>query len=141
MLWRQMFRIYLTPKMLKKFAPPFIREHMKNHWGWSAEQVAKERAAGNTVIMVSATADYLLMPLLDGMEFDLIICSEMEPAYPWKYRFLNWGQNKAAALKSVLSTYRVVRAYSDSRSDRPMMDMAAEQVWINPETGCRISAP
>jgi phosphoserine phosphatase len=31
----------------------------------------------------------------------------------------------------------VVRAYSDSKSDLPMMEIAAEQVWIDPKTGMR----
>ena len=31
----------------------------------------------------------------------------------------------------------VVRAYSDSKSDLPMMEIAAEQVWIDRKTGLR----
>ena len=31
----------------------------------------------------------------------------------------------------------VVRAYSDSRQDLPIMKIAKEQVWIDPKTGLR----
>ena len=35
---------------------------------------------------------------------------------------------------------RVVRAYSDSKSDMPMMEIADEQVWIDKKTGLRKDA-
>ena len=34
----------------------------------------------------------------------------------------------------------VVRAYSDSKSDMPMMEIATEQVWIDAKTGLRKQA-
>ena len=142
-LWRQMLRLYLTPKMVKKFVPKFVKQYGSQRFGWAAEQVAKERAAGNIVILTSASPDFLLMPLIADIEFDFIINSQMDPARPWKFWFFNYGTNKVIMLNILLKhgTFDVVRAYSDSRSDIPMMSLAREQIWINQKTGCRENAP
>ena len=34
----------------------------------------------------------------------------------------------------------VVRSYSDSKSDMPMMEIADEEVWVDRETGLRKQA-
>jgi phosphoserine phosphatase len=75
------------------------------------------------------------------MNFDAVFCSEMDPKKPWKYNVLCWGRNKVYimdqwAKENKIIPY-VVRAYSDSKSDLPMMEIAAEQVWIDPKTGMR----
>ena len=138
LLWRELVRLFLTPAMIKRILPDFIRQHERNRFGWAAEQIAKERAAGNFVVLTTGSPAYLVMRLLDGMEFDLIICSQVDPARPWKFRFFNYGENKVKALRAVLGIRpNIIRAYSDSKSDLPMMKLAKEQVWINPETGCR----
>ncbi|MCL2757889.1 MAG: haloacid dehalogenase-like hydrolase [Alphaproteobacteria bacterium] len=136
-VWRQMVRCFITSKMAKKLAPGFVREHKMRRFGWAAEQVAKERKAGNFVILSSATPSYLILPLVSDMDFDLIIASQVDSKRPWKIKFLNWGHNKVMALEKVIAGRKVVRAYSDSAFDTPMMDLAKEQVWINPKTGCR----
>jgi len=157
-LWREMVRCFITPGMVKKFAPAFIKLHRVDRFGWAAEQVAKERDAGNTVILTTGGPSCLLFALAADMGFDYIICSEMEPAQPWKFRFFNYGANKIVSLcalqssefrvqssdknnctlNSALCTLNIIRAYSDSSSDIPMMSLAREQVWINPRTGCRV---
>jgi len=136
--WRELVRPYLTAKMVKKLSPGFLKQHKQLRFGWAAEQVAKERAAGNFVIMTSASPAYLLLPLVKDMEFDLIICSEVNPDHPWKFRFFNYGENKVKSLYAVTGPKpNIVRAYSDSKADLPMMRLAKEQVWIHPVTGCR----
>ncbi|MCL2018014.1 MAG: haloacid dehalogenase-like hydrolase [Alphaproteobacteria bacterium] len=136
--WREMLRPYLTPVMIKKLAAGFIKEFKQNRFGWAAEQVAKERAAGNFVILASASPEYLLMPLVKDMKFDLIICSEIDPVRPWKFKFFNYGENKVRSLNTIMGNRpNIIRAYSDSKSDLPMMRLAKEQVWIHPQTGCR----
>ena len=141
--WRKTMRRFLTEKMVKKYAPDFIKQHKLNRFGWAAERVAAERAAGNIVILISASPNYLLRPLVRDMAFDDVICSEMYAKKPWKYKFLCWGKNKVVALnawaKKNKITPVVVRAYSDSRSDMPIMKLAHEQVWINRKTGLRVS--
>jgi len=95
--------------------------------------------------MISATPDYLIMPLVADMDFDLIVCSEMDSETPWKYRFFCYGINKVHALNALIAAHdiaprQILRAYSDDKSDRPMMSLAKEPVWINPQTGARKNA-
>jgi len=139
--WREIMRRFLTPEMVKKFAPDFIRRHRGERFGWAKEQVEAERAAGRTVVLISASPDYLVPALVRDIKFDAVMCSQMEPARPWKYKYLCWGANKVRALdnwaKAKKYIPRVVRSYSDSRCDMPMMDIAAEQVWVDRKTGLR----
>ena len=141
MWWRQNIRRFLTPEMVKKFAPGVIKQHRRERFGWSKEQVAAERAAGRMVVLVSASPDYLVPALVRDMKFDAVMCSQMDAARPWKYKFLCWGPNKVCALdawaKENKYIPRVVRSYSDSASDMPMMEIAGERVWVDRKTGLR----
>ena len=141
--WRQIGRRFINAKMVKRLSPDFIKQHKLNRFSWAAERVAAERAAGNIVLLISASPNYLLRPLVRDMAFDDVICSEMYAKSPWKYHFLCYHKNKVVALnkwaKKNKITPVIVRAYSDSKSDMPIMELAHEQVWINRKTGCRIS--
>lgn len=142
--WRETIRRFLTADMVKKFAPGFIKQHKRERFGWSKEQVAAERAAGRTVILISASPDYLLPQLVRDIKFDAVMCSQMDAARPWKYKYLCWGANKVRAMdewavKNKIVP-RVVRSYSDSASDMPLMEIAAEQVWVDRKTGLRKQA-
>ncbi len=139
--WRENTRRYLTPEMVKKFAPDFIRAHKRERFGWAKEQVAAERAAGRKVVLISASAEFLVPHLVRDMKFDAVLCSNVEHSRPWKYKFLCWGPNKVIALdewaKANRIIPRVVRSYSDSRNDMPLMEIADERVWIDAKTGLR----
>ena len=127
--------------MVRDFAKDCIKIHKKNRFGWAAEQVAKEKTAGNKVVLISASPDYLIPELVDDMKFDAIMCSKMNKERPWKYEFLCWGKNKVIALDNWAREKKyipnVVRAYSDSKYDMPIMKIAKEQVWIDNKTGLR----
>lgn len=142
--WRQNMRRFLTSNMVKKFAPDFIKQHKRERFGWSKDQVAKEKSDGKKVILVSASPDYLVPYLVKDMKFDAVLCSRMSKEKPWKYDFLCWGANKVFAMdewaKQNKMIPRVVRSYSDSKSDMPMMEIADECVWIDKKTGLRKSA-
>ncbi len=139
--WRQTMRRFVTPKMVKEFAPGFIKQHKRERFGWAKEQVAAERNAGRIVVLISASPDYLLPHLVRDIKFDAVMCSVMDKKHPWKYDFLCWGANKVVALDNwaVANKYvpRVVRSYSDSKVDMPMMEISAEEVWIDRNTGLR----
>ncbi len=139
--WRETVRNFVTPKMVKDFAHNVVKLHKLNRFGWAKEQVAKERAAGNKVILISASPDYLIPDLVKDMKFDAVFCSQTHKDKPYKYKFLCWGKNKVAALDNWAKENKiipnVVRAYSDSKSDMPIMSIAKEQVWIDSKTGLR----
>jgi len=137
--WREHMRRFLTSDMVKRYVPGFVREHIRNRFGWAVEQVAKERAMGHKVLLISATPEYLISHLVRDMKFDAVIGSRVESDRPWKYKLCCWGENKVIVMdewakKNKLIPH-VVRAYSDSKSDLPMMNLADEKIWINPKTG------
>lgn len=142
--WRENIRRFMTPKMVKKFAPGFIKQHKMNRFGWAKERVQSERDAGRRVLMISASPDYLLPALVRDMKFDAVFCSRMDKSQPWKYEFLCWGANKVRVMDEWAKENKiipnVVRAYSDSKSDMPIMEIATEQVWIDAKTGLRKQA-
>ena len=127
--------------MIKDFSRDFIKQHKMNRFGWAASQVAKEKSAGNKVVLISASPDYLIPDLVKDMKFDAVMCSKMDKEKPWKYEFLCWRKNKVIAMDNWAREHKyipnVVRSYSDSKFDMPIMEIAKEQVWINPKTGLR----
>ena len=139
--WRQVMRCFVTPKMIKEFVPEFIKQHKMKRFGWAKDQVAKEKKNGNKVVLISASTNYLIPYLVADMKFDAVMCSQMEQDKPWRYKFLCWGKNKVIALDNWAKENKyipnVVRAYSDSKSDMPIMEIAKEQVWIDKKTGLR----
>lgn len=141
--WRENIRRFMTSDMVKRFAPGFIRQHKMERFGWAKEQVNAERNAGRTVVLISASPNYLLRPLVRDIKFDAVMCSEMCPTHPWRYEYLCWGQNKVRALDEWACANKiiphVVRSYSDSKSDMPIMKISDEQVWVDKKTGLRKS--
>ena len=139
--WRQIMRRFVTKTMVKKFSSDFIAQHRKNRFDWVQECLAREHDAGNIVIMVSASVDYLLYPLVSDLDFDVVFCSQTDKKRPWKYTFLCYGANKVKRVKQWAHENGInphfVRSYSDSKSDLPMMEIADEQVWVNAKTGER----
>lgn len=139
--WRETIRNFITPKMVRDFTGNFVKLHKKNRFGWAKEMVEKERSKGNKVILISASPDYLIPRLVSDLKFDAVLCSEMDKEKPYKYKFMCWGNNKVIALDEWAKKHKyvpnVVRAYSDSKTDMPIMQIAKEQVWIDRKTGLR----
>lgn len=139
--WRENMRKFIIPDMVKKFAPDFIKQHKRERFGWAKEQVEAERKAGRKVILISASPDYLLPQLVRDIKFDGVMCSKMSVKYPWKYDFLCWGKNKVYAMDEWAKEHKiiphVVRAYSDSKADLPIMKIAEEEIWVDRKTGLR----
>ena len=144
-IWREIMRGFLTREMVAKFAPEFIKQHKLSRFGLAKERVASEHSnPDRKVLLISASPDYLVRALVADMKFDAVLCSEMEKNKPWKYKFLCWGENKVVALDEWAQQHKcfpvVVRSYADSKSDIPLMRIAAEQVWIDRRTGLRKNA-
>lgn len=144
--WRQMSRRYVTKNTVQRYAPEFIREHKKRRFDWALDAVAREREDGNIVLLISASPDYLVPYLVDDMDFDAILCSQMDALHPWKINFLCWGPGKVEALAHWAAENNVipnvVRSYGDSPGDKFIMARANEQVWIERNSpslakGCR----
>jgi len=140
--WRQMIRFFLTKDMIERYSQDFTQQHKKNRFKWVKRQVALEKKRGNKVLLISASPDFLILPLVDDIKFDAILTSVTNKTKPWKYKFLCYEKNKVYALDKWANENKyipkVIRTYSDSISDMPIMQIAQEQVWINKKTGTRI---
>ena len=139
--WRTTMRAFITPEMIKDLAPQFIKQHKRLRFNWAKSVVANERARGNMVVLISAGTDYLVPHLVNDINFDVVLTSKMNPQKPWQYDFLCWGRNKVIALDTWARDNKiipnVVRAYSDSESDLPIMSIAKDRVWIDRKTGLK----
>ena len=139
--WRETIRNFVTKEMVRDFSPAVVKLHKQNRFGWVKDVVAKERSKGNIVLLISASPDYLLPHLVDDIKFDAVLCSQMDSEKPYKYKFLCWNTNKVIALDKWAREHKiipnVVRSYSDSPSDMPIMEIAKERVWIDRKTGLR----
>ncbi len=139
--WRTAMRRFMTPKMIRDLVPGFIKQHKRYRFNWAKSVVAKERANDAIVILISASTNFLIPRLVDDMKFDAILTSQMDEEKPWEYKFLCWGPNKVIAFDKWATENKiipnVIRAYSDSKSDLPIMSIAKEQVWIDRKTGLR----
>ena len=140
--WRKTMRMFITPKMIRKLSPQFIKEHKKLRFNWVESTVATERARGNIVVLISAGTDYLVPKLVHDINFDAVLTSRMNKQKPWCYDFLCWGSNKVIALDNWARENKIIpnvlRSYSDSKSDLPIMNIAREQIWIDRKTGDRV---
>ena len=139
--WRQTLRRFLTPQMIKKFGKDFIKQHKMNRFGWAKELVAKERSTGAKVLLISAGPDYLIPELVSDIKFDAVLTSITSSKKPWEYKFLCFGKNKVIAMDKWAREHKyipnLVRTYSDSDVDMPIMRIAKERVWIDSKTGLR----
>lgn len=137
--WRENIRRFLSQKLIKKFLPDFIKQHKRERFGWAKERVALERKNGNMVLLITASPDYMINKLVKDMAFDAVICSKMNDQKPWHFEFFCHDVNKVYAMDEWAKENKlipnVVRAYSDSKTDMPMMEIAQQQIWINPKTG------
>lgn len=129
---RNIMRLYISKSLLQRLLPGFIKHHIKNRFDWAKGQVAAERKAGNFVVLLSAGVDYFIIPVVRDMKFDLTVTSTTDKSRPWKIDFFCFGKNKVSALNRVIKSYHMVRSYSDSKSDMPVMNLADEQIWIKP---------
>lgn len=139
--WRRAIRFFIKSKHVKELTTQFIKHHKNLRFGWAKEQVAKEHRQGNKVVLISAGPDYLIPYLVADMKFDAVITSKQNKEKPWNYDFLCWGPNKVVALDNWAKENKyipnVIRSYSDSKSDLPIMNVAKEQIWIDSKTGMR----
>ena len=140
--WRQKIRSFLTPQLIKKLKPGFIKLHKQNRFGWARQQVANEKSVQRRkVILITAGMDYMVPELVDDMKFDAILTSKMNPERPWEFEFFCYGANKVLAMdewaKKNKIIPQVIKSYSDHKSDMPLMELAKERIWIDAATGTR----
>jgi phosphatidylglycerophosphatase C len=120
---------------LQRCADSFVKEALPGMWlPWGLEQLLMHQRLGHVCVLVSASPDIYLRQTAARLNFDALICTEMEQVegkYTGQMATLNChGEEKVRRLKHWISqtlgdeNQATLYAYGDTRGDLPMLDMA-----------------
>ena len=111
------------------------------------ELIAEHRAAGQDVVIVSASSETVVRPIAELLGADHVIASRATVAdgsYTGTLDFYAYGPTKASAIREMaeLHGYDLAAsyAYSDSATDLPMLECVGRPVAVNPDRALRREA-
>ena len=112
-----------------------------------AEAVAlfdRHRADGLDVVIVSSSGEEVVGPIGEMLGVDHVIATRMavhDGRYTGEITFYAYGENKAVAIRELAAErgYDLAQcwAYSDSWTDRPMLEVVGNPVAVNPDKPLR----
>ncbi len=112
-----------------------------------AEAVAlfdEHHAAGRDVVLVSSSGEEVVGPIGEMLGVDHVIATRMvveDGRYTGEIEFYAYGENKAVAIREMAESrgYDLAQswAYSDSFTDRPMLEAVGNPVAVNPDKALR----
>jgi len=113
----------------------------------AAELIARHRADGHDVIVLSATGEEVVGPVAEMLGATRSVATRMEIVggrYSGKVDFYFYGANKAVAAKQLAAThgYDLAEcfAYTDSSTDIPLLDVVGHPHAVNPDKLLRRAA-
>jgi HAD superfamily hydrolase (TIGR01490 family) len=112
-----------------------------------AEAVAlfdEHHAAGRDVVLVSSSGEEVVGPIGERLGVDHVVATRMvveDGRYTGEISFYAYGEGKAVAIRelAVERGYELEQcwAYSDSFTDRPMLEVVGNPVAVNPDKALR----
>jgi HAD superfamily hydrolase (TIGR01490 family) len=107
----------------------------------AAELIDEHRAAGRTVVIISASPAEIVEPLGRFLGVDRIIASralvDADGRYTGEMEFYAYGPHKAEAMEDLARELDIdlaaSYAYSDSATDIPMLEVVGHPVVVNPD--------
>ena len=112
-----------------------------------AEAVAlfdEHKAAGRDVVIVSSSGEEVVGPIGEMLGVDHVIATRMvveDGRYTGEIAFYAYGEGKAQAVREMADDrgYDLAQcwAYSDSYTDRPMLEAVGNPVAVNPDKALR----
>ena len=121
-----------------------VRRHVTRH---AREEVARRRAAGDTLVILSASTPYLVGPLAEDLGIEHALCSELEVnegLLTGRCVDLCYGAHKVRFAERWAEEHGVDLTtsafYTDSVSDLPMLERVGERRVINPDPRLRVLA-
>ena len=112
-----------------------------------AEAVAlfdEHHAAGRDVVIVSSSGEEVVGPIGDMLGVDHVVATRMvveDGKYTGEIAFYAYGEGKAVAMRQLAEErgYDLAQcwAYSDSYTDRPMLEAVGNPVAVNPDKQLR----
>jgi len=104
----------------------------------------RHRAAGLDIVIVSSSGEEVVGPIGDMLGVDHVIATRMvvqDGRYTGDIAFYAYGEGKAEAIRELAAErgYDLEQcwAYSDSATDRPMLDLVGNPVAVNPDKSLR----
>jgi len=112
-----------------------------------AALLARHRAAGDLVVVVSSSGAEIVEPVARLLGADLAIATRMavrDGIYTGEIDYYAYGETKAEALRTVAAErgldLAAAHAYSDSVTDLPMLQAVGRPVAVNPDRALRAHA-
>lgn len=112
-----------------------------------AEAVAlfdEHHAAGRDVVLVSSSGEEVVKPIGDMLGVDHVVATRMvvqDGRYTGEIAYYAYGEGKAVAIRELAAQrgYDLAQcwAYSDSATDRPMLELVGNPVAVNPDKALR----
>ncbi len=135
----------LTRGEVARFADMFVDRLMAGGLRPGAERaIERHRAAGHTLIMVTASFDFLAERIGRRLGFDAVVSTRSTWDRHARLLPLIDGENcygpakiRALAAVSALTQGRHVIAYSDHHTDAPLFEWASDAVAVNPTSKLR----
>ena len=104
----------------------------------------QHRAAGLDIVIVSSSGEEVVGPIGDMLGVDHVIATRMvveDGRYTGDIAFYAYGEGKAGAMRELAAErgYDLEQcwAYSDSCTDRPMLELVGNPVAVNPDKSLR----
>ncbi|HEU0104360.1 MAG TPA: HAD-IB family hydrolase [Mycobacteriales bacterium] len=104
----------------------------------------EHHAAGADVVIVSSSGEEVVGPIGDMLGVDHVIATRMvvqDGRYTGEIDFYAYGEGKSAAIRELAQErgYDLAQcwAYSDSWTDRPMLELVGNPVAVNPDKALR----
>lgn len=113
----------------------------------AAELIAEHRAAGEDVVVLSASGAEVVRPIAAMVGADHCVCTRMtvrDGRYTGEIDYYCYGEAKARAAEELADArgYRLAdcRAYSDSITDLPLLRIVGHPTAVNPDRALRREA-
>lgn len=113
----------------------------------AAELLAEHRAAGDEVVVLSASGAEVVEPIAALVGADHAICTRMavrDGRYTGEIEYYCYGEQKAEAARQIAAARGYLladcRAYSDSVTDLPLLEAVGHPTAVNPDRALRREA-
>jgi HAD superfamily hydrolase (TIGR01490 family) len=110
----------------------------------ATELIARHKAAGHDVIVLSATGEEVVAPVAEMLGATRSVATRMQIVdgrYSGRVDFYCYGENKAVAAKELAAVYgydlAAGHAYSDSSTDIPLLEAVGHPHAVNPDRALR----
>ena len=139
---KERFYVFLekySNEEIQEIIDGFWKEYSKKNYKWTGEELKKNKAESDIVIVSSATPLFLIEKFVLSLGYDAVFGTDFEKGKNGEFVSKIKGENNKGIEKvHKLSRwakdnnieYRITKFYSDSLADKPLFDIAEKKYWI-----------